>query len=462
MFICGGTFVGLDNIISRRNGRKTIGFGSKTQADQNRDLGDLLDQVTSDDILEFGMIPEFVGRLPIVCPLMPLDVDALVRIMTEPRNALVKQYKKFFEMEGAELEFTDDSLAEIAKKAKTKDTGAAAYGRSSKTSCLKLCSSFPIKPRRRNISSPPRSSARSAACSSPLRSPAAPAPPPTTPSKSERKNETREGAPAFIASFQDRGPSSMSTVENIETNLPSADRSRRAARSSYVSTNVMRRCPLDIKAELIGGIVYLASPVSSGHSRSDGIAADWLAHYRIHTRGLDKLHNATVMFGDYGEPQPDCLLRIPETAGGRSRDIDNYIVGPPELIVEVSKLTRGIDLGPKKLDYERAGVLEYLFVGIDPKEVVWFVRRGERFEEMSPGEDGIIRSETFPGLWLDPIALVAGDLDRLNQCLGIKAWRRPEHVGVRRAAANRWSHKMSTVEQSKRIFSSSLDRRRAT
>ena len=84
----------------------------------------MLDRVTSDDILEFGMIPEFVGRLPIICPLMPLDVDALVQIMTEPQNALVKQYRKFFEMEGADLEFTPEALVEIAKKAKLKDTGA--------------------------------------------------------------------------------------------------------------------------------------------------------------------------------------------------------------------------------------------------------------------------------------------------------------------------------------------------
>src|SRR6478736_4428269 len=124
LFICGGTFVGLENIIARRVGRKTIGFGSQTHAEHTGELGVLLDRVTSDDILEFGMIPEFVGRLPIICPLMPLDVDALVQIMTEPRNALVKQYNKFFEMEGADLEFTPDALIEIAKKAKTKDTGA--------------------------------------------------------------------------------------------------------------------------------------------------------------------------------------------------------------------------------------------------------------------------------------------------------------------------------------------------
>ena len=124
LFICGGTFVGLDNIIARRVGRKTIGFGSQTEDQHNGELGALLDRVTSDDILEYGMIPEFVGRLPITCPLMPLDVDALVQIMTEPKNALVKQYKRFFEMEQADLEFTPEALVEIAKKAKEKDTGA--------------------------------------------------------------------------------------------------------------------------------------------------------------------------------------------------------------------------------------------------------------------------------------------------------------------------------------------------
>jgi len=124
LFICGGTFVGLDNLIARRVGRKTIGFGSQSEAEHVSELGDLLDRVTSDDILEFGMIPEFVGRLPVICPLMPLDVDALVQIMTEPRNALVKQYRRFFEMEGADLEFTPEALVEIAKRAKKKDTGA--------------------------------------------------------------------------------------------------------------------------------------------------------------------------------------------------------------------------------------------------------------------------------------------------------------------------------------------------
>jgi ATP-dependent Clp protease ATP-binding subunit ClpX len=124
LFICGGTFVGLEHIIARRVGRKTIGFGSQSQAEQHTELGELLSKVTSDDLLEFGMIPEFIGRLPVICSLMPLDVDALVQIMTEPRNALVKQYRRFFDMEGADVEFTSDALLEIAKMAKAKDTGA--------------------------------------------------------------------------------------------------------------------------------------------------------------------------------------------------------------------------------------------------------------------------------------------------------------------------------------------------
>jgi ATP-dependent Clp protease ATP-binding subunit ClpX len=123
LFICGGTFVGLDNIISRRIGRKTIGFGSDpTQREAH--LGELLAKVTSDDLIEFGMIPEFVGRLPVIAPLDPLDLDSLMRILTEPRNALVRQYQKFFDMEGAELEFTPESLRAIAGLAKEKDTGA--------------------------------------------------------------------------------------------------------------------------------------------------------------------------------------------------------------------------------------------------------------------------------------------------------------------------------------------------
>jgi ATP-dependent Clp protease ATP-binding subunit ClpX len=123
LFICGGTFVGLEDIIARRLGKKTIGFGSNPEH-RERKLGELLSHVTSDDLLDFGMIPEFIGRLPVLAPLDPLDEDSLVRILTEPRNALARQYKKLFEMEGSELEFTDAALRLIAKKARERDTGA--------------------------------------------------------------------------------------------------------------------------------------------------------------------------------------------------------------------------------------------------------------------------------------------------------------------------------------------------
>src|SRR5204862_8193756 len=103
-FICGGTFVGLEDTISRRIGKKTIGFGAQVDY-RERELGELFNQVNSDDLVDFGMIPEFVGRLPILAPLDPLDEDTLVRILTEPRNALVKQYQKLFQMEGADLDF---------------------------------------------------------------------------------------------------------------------------------------------------------------------------------------------------------------------------------------------------------------------------------------------------------------------------------------------------------------------
>ena len=124
LFICGGTFVGIEDIISRRLGRKSIGFGAVEIEQRERSLGELLNQVTADDLIEFGLIPEFVGRLPVLAPLDPLDEEAMIRILTEPKNALVRQYQKLFEMEGAEIDFDYGSLKEIARLAKARETGA--------------------------------------------------------------------------------------------------------------------------------------------------------------------------------------------------------------------------------------------------------------------------------------------------------------------------------------------------
>jgi ATP-dependent Clp protease ATP-binding subunit ClpX len=124
LFICGGTFVGLDDIVAKRLGKRAIGFGQQAAGHDELELGELLQRVTSDDILQFGMIPELIGRLPVVAALRPLDVDALVRVLTEPKNSLVKQYQALFTMENAELNFTEDALRLIANKAHEKDVGA--------------------------------------------------------------------------------------------------------------------------------------------------------------------------------------------------------------------------------------------------------------------------------------------------------------------------------------------------
>ena len=125
LFICGGTFVGLEDIIAKRMGKRTIGFGAAEVEDPLKArAGKLLGQACTDDVIEYGMIPELVGRLPVVSALSPLEEDDLVRILIEPKNSLVKQYQKFFQMENAELEFTPDALREIARIAKAKDTGA--------------------------------------------------------------------------------------------------------------------------------------------------------------------------------------------------------------------------------------------------------------------------------------------------------------------------------------------------
>ena len=128
LFICGGTFIGLENITKKRLGRKMIGFDSELagRTDEKTEYSEIIGQVIPEDIIEYGMIPEMVGRLPVITTLSALDENALIDIMTKPKNALQKQYQKFFEMENAELEFTDDALRSLAQKALKRDTGARA------------------------------------------------------------------------------------------------------------------------------------------------------------------------------------------------------------------------------------------------------------------------------------------------------------------------------------------------
>jgi len=125
LFICGGAFAGLDQVIRDRSEKSGIGFGAEVRSkESSKSTGEVLRDMESDDLIRYGLIPEFVGRLPVVATLEELDEDALITILTEPKNALTKQYSKMFEMEDCELEFRDDALSAVAKKAMERKTGA--------------------------------------------------------------------------------------------------------------------------------------------------------------------------------------------------------------------------------------------------------------------------------------------------------------------------------------------------
>lgn len=149
MFICGGTFVGLDNIVKKRLGKRMIGFGSEHEAhhDKKADYSEIIAQATPEDVIAYGMIPEMVGRLPIITTLSALDEEALVEILTKPKNALVRQYQRLFEMEEAELTFTDEALRLIANKALKRDTGARALRAIMEEQMLDLMYQLPEEPK---------------------------------------------------------------------------------------------------------------------------------------------------------------------------------------------------------------------------------------------------------------------------------------------------------------------------
>ncbi|MCC7266051.1 MAG: AAA family ATPase, partial [Caulobacteraceae bacterium] len=124
LFICGGAFAGLDKVISARGQGTSIGFGAKVADPDERRVGEILSKVEPDDLMRFGLIPEFIGRLPVLATLEDLDDAALVKILTEPKNAFVKQYQRLFDMENIGLTFTDDALNAVARKAIARKTGA--------------------------------------------------------------------------------------------------------------------------------------------------------------------------------------------------------------------------------------------------------------------------------------------------------------------------------------------------
>ncbi|MBA3005023.1 MAG: ATP-dependent Clp protease ATP-binding subunit ClpX [Proteobacteria bacterium] len=124
LFICGGAFVGLDNVVKRRGGKKSIGFGAKVTSESTKNIGELLAGVQPEDLLKFGLIPELVGRLPVIATMEELVEEDLIRILREPKNALIKQYQRLFELEGIKLSFTEGAVTAIAQKALKRKSGA--------------------------------------------------------------------------------------------------------------------------------------------------------------------------------------------------------------------------------------------------------------------------------------------------------------------------------------------------
>ncbi len=151
LFICGGAFSGLESIINQRIGNKLMGFGAELVSEHERKVGEALAQVEPGDLMKFGLIPEFIGRLPVVATLDELDEEALVRILCEPKNALVKQYQKLFEMEGVTLKFTDGALAAVAGEAMKRKTGARGLRSILENAMLDVMYEIPSQDRVREI-----------------------------------------------------------------------------------------------------------------------------------------------------------------------------------------------------------------------------------------------------------------------------------------------------------------------
>lgn len=186
--------------------------------------------------------------------------------------------------------------------------------------------------------------------------------------------------------------------------------------------------PENCRAELIGGIVYMPSPQKIPRSKAQQLVVRWLDEYAEATPGTEALLNNTQILVPESEPEPDaCLFIAPEYGGRVYADKDDYLHGAPELIVEVSSSTESIDLHRKKQDYELAGVGEYVVVALRTQQVFWFLRQRGKYKEVPLPADGIFRSRTFLGLWLDAEAMLrchrSGVLAALKQGLAT-----PEHA----------------------------------
>ena len=186
-----------------------------------------------------------------------------------------------------------------------------------------------------------------------------------------------------------------------------------------------KKMPEKVKVELVGGIVIMPAALRNPHGEFHALLMAWLGTYWIATPGTGVVDNATILLSEDSEPQPDACVRI---VGGRTHvDEDDYLVGPPELVVEVASSSASYDLHSKRLDYERAGVAEYLVLVLRESRAAWFRRENEAFVEMQPSEDGLLRSQQFPGLWLEPQAFFRSDGQRVVNIVN-QGLASPEHA----------------------------------
>jgi len=213
----------------------------------------------------------------------------------------------------------------------------------------------------------------------------------------------------------------------IQASLPPLENGDRLTRAEFERR--YDAMPGVKKAELIEGVVYMPSPVRlRRHGEPHALTLGWLTAYRAGTPGVIAADNTSARLDLDNEPQPDALLMIDPERGGQARiSDDDYVEGAPELVVEIGSSTVGIDLNLKLHVYRRSGVREYVVWRVRDRKIDWFVLRDGEFIRLDPDEKGHYRSTTFPGLWLDATALVAGDMAKVLAVVrqGLAA---PEHA----------------------------------
>lgn len=215
----------------------------------------------------------------------------------------------------------------------------------------------------------------------------------------------------------------MSTVPS-RVNRPLLYTGQRLGRDEFM--RLYEQTPEGFKAELIGGVVHVASPLKLRHGTNHLPLGTLFFLYESRTPGVESGDNTTILLGEKGVPQPDLFLRILPEYGGRSRTTaDEYMEGAAELISEIAYSSRSIDLGAKLSDYRRYGVQEYLVLSLKEKRLYWFDLPTN--QELRPDDDGVYRMRTFPGLWIHGEALIAKETPRMLACLEM-GLTSPEHA----------------------------------